>query len=550
MATRDVDLILDTDRQVMARAFDDPTPTNLCERLGGALVKDDKLNLNVFIGKFSGGHFVTSDHSGGTIQATVRRPWAEPQDGSMNWSVGASSVTGTEFPLSADTFEQLLNSLSVVQTDVTSVTVWKDGPSYFVQGADDADLTAISIDELNAVPVCAATVSTVQAGTTANKEVQVVTIAEAALANATSWSDIVTPVAACTITEVQAGSASIPEIQDVEIVGYPDSGVVVASGPTSGSINWNIADSDATIKNAFNTDTASLVTKVETLSRGGGSYKWRIFFAVGSDRTAITANFYGTEYHGVTATLDLNTNNLINVFGYYGSLDSLKAEFQFRIQDTDTNTLYREEIKLDRGIIDASTASALDAANTLTYLALSDTPSTFTASKVLSVNSGATAVEHLKGFTGADSNVVTGTAGTANNLVKWNGDGDVVEAASISDDGNKVTLSKQGYSAAVALTSSAASVAVNANLGNAFTHTLTESTTIAAPSNLQAGAAYAFQITQAAAGGPWTCSWNAVFRFPNGVNPTMPTTASSILVVEGRCFDGTNLDMTYASSFS
>lgn len=75
--------------------------------------------------------------------------------------------------------------------------------------------------------------------------------------------------------------------------------------------------------------------------------------------------------------------------------------------------------------------------------------------------------------------------------------------------------------AVVTLTSASNAVAVNAASGNVWYHILTESTTVAAPSNLVAGTIYTLMIVQHASAAK-TIAFNAVFKLkgPWVKNPT------------------------------
>ena len=78
-----------------------------------------------------------------------------------------------------------------------------------------------------------------------------------------------------------------------------------------------------------------------------------------------------------------------------------------------------------------------------------------------------------------------------------------------------------------ALTSTTNSVAWDASTNQVAVHTLTENTTIAAPSNIPAGSFIAIRVIQHASAAK-TLAWNGVFKWPGGVTPTMTTTLSGI----------------------
>lgn len=92
----------------------------------------------------------------------------------------------------------------------------------------------------------------------------------------------------------------------------------------------------------------------------------------------------------------------------------------------------------------------------------------------------------------------------------------------------------QAYSKAqrgtpVSLTSSTASIAVDASLSNNFTHTTTENTTLANPTNLVAGQSGAIIITQGAT--PRTMAFGSYWKFAGGTAPTLTATASAVDVL-------------------
>lgn len=99
----------------------------------------------------------------------------------------------------------------------------------------------------------------------------------------------------------------------------------------------------------------------------------------------------------------------------------------------------------------------------------------------------------------------------------------------------------QAYSELHALTD-AATIAVDCDNGNVFSVTLGGNRTLGAPSNLKAGATYAFIITQDGTGSR-TLSYNSVYKFPGGTAPTLTTAASSVDII-GCISDGTDVHCT------
>ena len=93
---------------------------------------------------------------------------------------------------------------------------------------------------------------------------------------------------------------------------------------------------------------------------------------------------------------------------------------------------------------------------------------------------------------------------------------DVVQTFSVSQRG-----------AVTALTSSGASIAVNLALSNNFSHTLTENTTLAAPTNVVAGQSGVITFTQHASS-PKTLAYNSFWKFPGGTVPTLTASNSAV----------------------
>lgn len=88
---------------------------------------------------------------------------------------------------------------------------------------------------------------------------------------------------------------------------------------------------------------------------------------------------------------------------------------------------------------------------------------------------------------------------------------------------------KKGVGTPVALTSTSASIAVNMNDSN-FTHTFTENTTLANPTNLTAGQSGVIVFTQHASS-PKTLAFGSYWDFPSGTVPTVTASNSAVDVL-------------------
>ena len=81
----------------------------------------------------------------------------------------------------------------------------------------------------------------------------------------------------------------------------------------------------------------------------------------------------------------------------------------------------------------------------------------------------------------------------------------------------------------VALTSTTNSIAVDASLSNNFTHTTTENTTLANPSNLVAGQSGVIVITQGATAR--TMAFGSYWKFAGGTAPSLTATGAAVDVL-------------------
>jgi len=129
-----------------------------------------------------------------------------------------------------------------------------------------------------------------------------------------------------------------------------------------------------------------------------------------------------------------------------------------------------------------------------------------------------------------------------NNLAQFDAaEGLEDSGASISDIGVLGTAaewSKQQNFNEAAITSSSNSVAWNLDDAQCAVHTLTENTTIAAPTNMNAGGTYVLRVVQAA--GVYTLAFNAVFDWGEESAPAAPA-ASGDVAVFSFYSDGTNM---------
>jgi hypothetical protein len=89
-----------------------------------------------------------------------------------------------------------------------------------------------------------------------------------------------------------------------------------------------------------------------------------------------------------------------------------------------------------------------------------------------------------------------------------------------------------------AITSTSNATAWNLDTAQCALHTLTENTTISAPSNMNAGSVYVLRVVQAA--GVYTLAWNAVFDWGEADTPAAPAANGDVCIFTFYS-DGTNM---------
>lgn len=154
--------------------------------------------------------------------------------------------------------------------------------------------------------------------------------------------------------------------------------------------------------------------------------------------------------------------------------------------------------------------------------------SIITPSNVLTASSTATLTN--KTINGA-SNTLTNvplTTGVTGTLPIANGG---IGAPTLAGANIAVTNAVNAFAGAqrgtvTALTSSGASIAINLATNNNFSHTTSENSTLAAPSNAAAGQSGIITITQGSTAR--TLAYNTFYKFAGGTVPTLTATASAV----------------------
>jgi hypothetical protein len=112
-----------------------------------------------------------------------------------------------------------------------------------------------------------------------------------------------------------------------------------------------------------------------------------------------------------------------------------------------------------------------------------------------------------------------------------------VTATTMGTSGANEWTAQQGFDEDT-ITSTSNAVAWNLTTDQCTLHTLTENTTISAPSNMQAGSTYTLRVVQAA--GVYSLAWNAAFEWGEAGVPAAPA-ANGDVVIFTFYSDGTTM---------
>lgn len=210
---------------------------------------------------------------------------------------------------------------------------------------------------------------------------------------------------------------------------------------------------------------------------------------------------------------------------------------RIKVTGSTTGTIY--------GTITASSYSSPNTTVTVSWDSGSMQNETLTGYlAILSTNDAVPLGTFLKGAQNL-SDLDSAATSRANLGVAIGSDVQAYDAATAKTDVAQSFTKRQG-SAQVTLTD-AATIAVDASLGNLFTVTLGDNRTLGNPSNLVAGF-YTFIVKQDATGGR-TLAFASAYKFPAGVAPTLSTGANDVDILYGVS-DGTSVYIGFQQDFS
>ena len=143
----------------------------------------------------------------------------------------------------------------------------------------------------------------------------------------------------------------------------------------------------------------------------------------------------------------------------------------------------------------------------------------------------------------------TATGGVPDGVLYIATDGTVAASSTLTFDPVNKVLHVGGLTSVTAGNLvDAATVHWDVNVAQIASLTLGGNRVMAAPTSLIPGT-YTLYVTQPVSGGPWSLTFNSVFRFPGGTPPTLSIAPGAIDVFTFMCRDGVHLDGVLQRNF-
>jgi hypothetical protein len=338
-------LIYNSDAQRLQKDFDDKTPTSVSEMLRAE--RTSSVPLELFLVDNDGGYTTpgTSDY-----EVVIGRSAQKLTTGllKLTWT-GTTEAIDLSKPKLATRIESALNAVSEIDTaggvDVVELT---NGRGYQITFRSVGSRAAITAGVSESMQPATATLTEVTAGDLSTKEVQLLTLEEASLAEVStgSWSASSAP--ALTISTLVAGTSSTREVQKLSISGDPAPGsffVVSDSEPISTEATA------AQVKTILNSALSSDIGSVKKT----GEREWQVTYKTNGDKTALSAGTHNlVRRPGISATLSLNTTAL----AYASNSDGSDLSIGFTLRKSN-EVIISEKISLSEPFAEVLGSTAM-----------------------------------------------------------------------------------------------------------------------------------------------------------------------------------------------
>ena len=337
-------LIYNTDSSRLQKGFDDTTPVTISEMLRAE--RTAEVPLELFLVDNDGGYDTpgTSDY-----EVVLGRAGQKLNTGilTLTWT-GTTEAIDLSKPKLRERIEAALNAVSEVDTaGGVDVETLDSGRAYSITFRSAGSRAAITASVAESIQPAGVYLSEATAGNGSTKEVQILTLEEAALAEVTTsgWSANSAP--ALAISTIVEGTASTREVVEVSVSNDPAPGsFFVLSDSQPISTEATAAQVKATLNTLLSDDIGSV--------KKTGLRKWQITYASTGDKTALSAGSGNlVKRPAVTATLALTTTGL----AYAAKEDGTPLPLGFTLRKGE-EVYYQEDITLLEPAAELTSSSA------------------------------------------------------------------------------------------------------------------------------------------------------------------------------------------------
>ena len=295
------------------------------------------------------------DLTGSSIRVAIGNPGGDPTSGTFTLTFSGDTTTALNYNATAAEVDTALNALASMVT-AGGCTVSQVSAGYQVTFDSTGDQAIITATTDSIFPASSAYIYEATTGDGSTNEVQVVTLEVDNAAYVELTTDIAAPSA--TVTVVRNGvTDTTSELQRVEIDGDPYLGTwaITIGGNTSSAIavDASLADITTAIEGITGIGAGNVTVT-------GSSLDFTIQFAssLGNVGTATidVANLTGAI--GKTGSIDLNTNQFLELLGGAASTTATLEIVKYNTGNSTSDTVYQGNITCRQDVIPDTPASA------------------------------------------------------------------------------------------------------------------------------------------------------------------------------------------------
>ena len=294
-------LIYNSDAQRLQKNFDDKTPVTVSELFRSE--RTASVPIELFLVDNDGGYATpgSSDY-----EVLIGRQAQAVTTGKLTLTfTGTTEEIDLSKPKLATRIEAALNAVSEVNAaGGVDVVELKNGRAFQITFRSVGSRAAITAGVKDSMQPASVLISEVTAGTGSTREVQLLTLEEASLAEVSTsgWSTNSNP--ALTITTLVEGTANTREVVQLSVSNDPAPGsFFVVSNSEPISTEATAAQVKTILNSALSNDIGSVKKTGERI--------WQITYKTNGDKTALSAGTHNlVKRPSVNATLSLNTTAL------------------------------------------------------------------------------------------------------------------------------------------------------------------------------------------------------------------------------------------------